>query len=150
MEEERLDILRSLAAGIAVTHMTDCHFARQFRHLLFVEDFCHQTVSFHSMEKALRIYCNDAASLLTSVLESMKAVIRKVRRIRHSIYSKNTTFMMEAAVGILIYIITTLTHFKKIKSPDKPGMTISSISDVIHHGSTRPHYQREAVQDLRQ
>ena len=78
------------------------------------------------MELPFLIYAYYTTSLLTSVLESMKAVIRKVRRIRHSIYSKNTTFMMEAAVGILIYIITTLTHFKKIKSPDKPGMTLKS------------------------
>ena len=37
MEEERLNVLCTLAAGIAVTHMTYSHLARQLRKLLLVE-----------------------------------------------------------------------------------------------------------------
>ena len=50
MEKERLDVFGSLAAGIAVTDMTYSHLALELFYLLFVEDFCNQTVSLDSME----------------------------------------------------------------------------------------------------
>ena len=37
MEKEGLDILGTLAAGIAVAHMAYCHGSRKFRYLLLVE-----------------------------------------------------------------------------------------------------------------
>jgi len=59
------------------------------------------------MENALRIYCNDAASLLSPVLKSMQAIVSKACSIFNTIYSENATLMVKFVVSV----ITTLTHF---------------------------------------
>jgi hypothetical protein len=105
-EKERLDILCSLASGIAVTHVTYCHLTWKKVHLGFIEDFRYKTVSLYSVECTIRAYGNDTATLLTSVLKSMQAIISKACSIINTIDSKNATFVVELVIPVFI----TLTH----------------------------------------
>ena len=108
MEEERLDILGSLAAGIAVTHMTDCHPSRKLSHSLLVEDLSHEAVTLDSVEYSISVDGNYAASLLSSVLKRMQAIVGKACCIFNSIDSKYTAFVVDLVISI---IIIALTHF---------------------------------------
>ena len=106
MKKERLDILRTLTLCIAVTDMTYSHVSLQFGYLIFIEDLCHETITSETMKLTFRIHTYDTASLLASMLKGMKAIVSKIGRIRNSIYTENTTLMMQTALAILIYIIT--------------------------------------------
>jgi hypothetical protein len=105
VEEERLDVFSTLATGIAVTHMTDCHTARELGDLLLIEHLIHESVTFYSMEFPCRVYGYDSTSLLTSVLKSMQAIISKACSIINTIDSKYTTLVMK-----LVFSIFTITH----------------------------------------
>jgi hypothetical protein len=94
VEKEWLDILGSLAAGIAVADMSDGHTTRELLHLLFVEDFAYKSVTFNPVKFSRRAHCDYTASLLASVLECVQAIICKTCSIIHAIDSKNTTLMV--------------------------------------------------------
>jgi hypothetical protein len=100
MEKERLDIFGSLAAGIAVTDMTYSHLALELFYLLFVEDFCHQTVSLDSMEYSIAVNSHDTATLLTSVLKGVQAIISQACSVLYTINSKHTTLMVQLVIPI--------------------------------------------------
>ena len=106
MEEERLDVFSTLAAGIAVTHMTDRHTARKLGDLLLIEHLVHESVTLYSMELTCWAYSHDSATLLASVLKSMQAIISKACSIINTIDSKNATFVVELVIPVFI----TLTH----------------------------------------
>lgn len=106
MEEERLDVFCSLAAGVAVTHMTYGHLAWQLGHLLLVEDFCDKSVAFDSMELAVfGVYGHNAATLLASVLKGVEAVICKACCVFNTIDAKDSTLVVELVVSVF-----TITH----------------------------------------
>ena len=113
MEKERLDILRTLAAGIAVTDVADGHTPRKLGQLLFIEHLAYKSVSFNPVELTCRSYSNDTASLLASMLESVQAVICQAGGIIDTIYSKNATFVVELVIPVTV----TLTHFRFILYP---------------------------------
>ena len=109
-EEERLDILSSFATGIAVTHVADSHLTRKEVHLGFIEDFCHKAVALYSVKISIRAYSNYTATLLTSVLKSMQAIISQACCIFNSIYSKDATFVVELVISVFV----TITHFIRV------------------------------------
>ena len=141
MEKERLDILRTLTLCIAVTDMTYSHVSLKFRYLIFIEDLCHETITSETMKLTFRIHTYDTASLLASMLKGMKAIVSKIGRIRNSIYTENTTLMMQTALAILIYIIT-LTHSSfNICSPANRGFCYSALkyaTALSKSGCSRP------------
>jgi hypothetical protein len=53
MEEERLKILCTLAAGVAVTHVADGHLARKLSDLLLIENLIYQALALYTMEFTL-------------------------------------------------------------------------------------------------
>ena len=108
MEEERLDVLNTLAACIAVTDVTYGHVSGQNRHPLLIEDFCHQAVSLDPMEHSFRVDRYDSAALLPPMLQSMKTIVCKISRILHTINTKHTTFVMRLVIPVCL---ATLTHF---------------------------------------
>jgi hypothetical protein len=99
-EKERLNVLCTLAACVAVTNMTDSHLTRKKIHLRFIENFGHKSVTLDSMERAVRSYCYNAASLLASVLKCMQTIVSKACCILNTIDSKNTTLVMELVIPI--------------------------------------------------
>ena len=108
MEKEWLDILRTLAACIAVTNVSYSHLSRKNRHLLFIEDLAYKPVSFYPVKFTGRADSNDSTSLLSPVLEGVQAIIGQACSILYTIYSKYTTLVMQLIVSKTI--ITTLTH----------------------------------------
>ena len=108
VEEERLKVFCSLTACVAVTDMTYGHPAREFCHLRLIEHLRNKAITLYSMKQTLMVNGNYAASLLSSVLESMQAVICKACSIFNTIDSKYTTLMMQLVIPINI---VTLTHF---------------------------------------
>ena len=106
MEEERLDVLRTFASGIAVANMTYGHLARQLCQLLLVEHFRHQTISLYPMELSVRGHRHNAASLLSSVLKGVQAIISQACCILNTIYAKHTTLVMQLVIPEFV----TLTH----------------------------------------
>jgi hypothetical protein len=52
------------------------------------------------MERTVRSYCYNAASLLASVLKCMQAIISKACCILYTIDSKNTTLVVELIIPI--------------------------------------------------
>ena len=109
MEEERLNVFRSLAAGVAVADVTDSHLARELCHILLIEDFVYKSIAFYSMELACRTYGNDTTALLATVLKGVQAVVCEACSVFNSIYSENSTFVVEFVVSVI-----TLTHFVSI------------------------------------
>lgn len=107
MEEERLHILCSLAAGIAVADVSDGHTARQFRHLLLIEDLVYESVALYTMELSRRTYRHYAATLLTSVLKCVQTVIGQSCRIFYTIDTEYTTLVVKLVISVFT---TTLTH----------------------------------------
>ena len=107
VEKERLDVFSTLAAGIAVTHMTDRHTARKLGDLLLIEHLVHKSVTLYSMELTCWAYGHDSATLLASVLKRMQAIISKACCIFNSIYSKDATFVVELVISVFV----TITHF---------------------------------------
>ena len=71
------------------------------------------------MELACRTYGNDTTALLATVLKGVKAVVCEACSVFNSIYSENSTFVVEFVVSEI-----TLTHFVSVRSPVKPGMTV--------------------------
>ena len=117
MEQERLDVFSSLATGITVAYMTDRHPTRQKIHLLLIEDLGHKAVSLDSMKFTFSINSHDTAALLTSMLESMQALVRKSCSIFYATYSKDTALMMQLIVPVLIAI----THFVRFIIDPRPS-----------------------------
>ena len=111
MKKERLDILCSVTACIAVTYMADGHTAGKQPHLLFIEDLSHKTATLDPMEDSIRIDSDDSTTLLSSVLKGMQTIICQTCSIFNTIYSKHTTFVMQLIISITII---TLTHNKYI------------------------------------
>jgi hypothetical protein len=107
MKEEWLNILRSLASSVAITHMTDCHRSLKTSYLLLIEDLCHETITLNSMKITMRIDSHYTTTLLTSVLKGVQAIISKACSILNTIYSKHTTLMVEFVISITIL---TSTH----------------------------------------
>ena len=114
MKEEWLDILRSLASSIAVTHMTYRHPARKFRDLGFIEDLCHKSVTLDSVEDTFIIYGHDAATLLSSVLKGVQAVVSQACSILNTVDSKHSTLMVE----LIIPVFVTIAHFVRFNFID--------------------------------
>ena len=108
VKKERLNILCSLATSIAVTHMADSHLTLKMSHLRLIENFSHKTFASCSMEVSLCVHCHDAATLLTTMLKCMKAIIGKTCRIFNSIDAYNSTLMMELVIPVFV---VTLTHY---------------------------------------
>jgi hypothetical protein len=52
------------------------------------------------MERAVRSYCYNAASLLASVLKGMQTIVSKACCIIYTIDSKNTTLVVELVIPI--------------------------------------------------
>lgn len=119
MEEERLDVLCSFAAGIAVTHVTDGHLSRKLSHLLLIEHLGDKSVTLYSMELSVSVYGHDAATLLTSVLKGVQSVICKTGCILNTIDSKDATFVVELVIPVSVCI--TLTHCFRFIDP-RPGV----------------------------
>lgn len=71
------------------------------------------------MEISCRTDGDDAAALLASVLKGVQAVVCEACSVFYSIYSEDSTFVVEFVVSEI-----TLTHFVSIRSPVKPGMTV--------------------------
>ena len=104
MEKEWLDIFCTLAAGITVTYMTDCHLSRQQRYLLFTEDLIYESVTLYSMKCTIIVDGHDSAALLTSMLKGVQAIVSKACSILNTIYSNYTTFVMQLVISILIHL----------------------------------------------
>ena len=144
MKEERLDILSSVAAGIAVTHMTDGHVSWKQTHLLLVEHLGHETVTLDPVEKTFRVNSHDTAALLPPVLEGMQTVICQIRSIRHTINSKYTTLVMQFVVSITIITLTHMIgelcrHFLLADVPNTLDMTSAdSITIVLKYTPSQP------------
>ena len=108
MEEERLKVLCSLASGIAVAYVTDGHLARKLCHLSLVEDLCNETFALDSVEISISVNSHDTATLLSSVLKGVQAVVSQACSILNTVDSKNTTLVMKLVIPINVI---TLTHF---------------------------------------
>ena len=130
MEKERLYVLRPLVSGIVITYMTDGHSSGKFLDLLFIEDLCHQTVALDPVKLSVRIHSDYSTSLLSPVLKSVQAIIRKTCSILHAIDSKNTTLVVELIIPVTF---TTLTHFvvRFNRSPILSGMTDMLLSAEV-------------------
>ena len=110
MEKERLNILCSLAACVAVSHMTYGHLSWKIFKFLLIEDLSHKTITLHAMKNTFRINCRNTTALLSAMLKSVQAIICKACSIFYAIYSKYTAFVVQLIVSIF-----TITHFLKIK-----------------------------------
>ena len=104
MEEERLNVLCAVATCVAVTYMTDRHLSRQHADLLLVEHFIYQSVALDSVEKSIIINGYDTATLLSSVLKGVQAVISKACSILNTIYTKHTTLVVKLVVSEIIHL----------------------------------------------
>ena len=104
MEEEWLDIFSSLAACIAVTHMTDGHLSWQPSQFLLIEHLIYKAVSLDSVECTLIVNGYDTAALLSSMLKGVQAIICKACSILNSVYTKHTTLVMQLVVSELIHL----------------------------------------------
>ena len=76
---QRLRILAAAAAGRCIANMSDCGIARQFFKHEFVKDLLHQPHIFilKDLDTVVLVLTvdRDAAALLSSVLQGIKAVI---------------------------------------------------------------------------
>ena len=108
VEEERLKVFCTLAASIAVADMANSHLARKLCNLLLIEDLAHETVTLYPMKLTFCVNCHDTATLLTSVLKGVQAVISHACSILNTVDSKHTTLVVKFVIPIIIF---TLTHF---------------------------------------
>ena len=106
MEEEWLNIFCTLASCIAITDMTDSHFTRKIFQSLLTEHLSYESITLHAMEYAFIINSRYTATLLSSVLKSMQAVISEACSILYTVDSKHTTLVMQ----LVIHYFLTITH----------------------------------------
>ena len=104
MEEEWLNIFCALAAGITVTDVTDSHLSWQHSQLLLIEHLIYKAVSLDSVECTLIINCYDTATLLSSMLKGVQAIICKACSILNTVYTNHTTLVMKLVVSELIHL----------------------------------------------
>jgi hypothetical protein len=93
--------------------MADSHLAGKKVHLRLIEDLGHKTVSLDPMKTTFVVYGNDTATLLSSVLKSMKAIVSKACCIFNSIDTKYATLVVQ----LVISIILTIAHFLFLINP---------------------------------
>ena len=107
MKKEWLKILSSLASGVAVTDMADRHLTRKLSYGLLVKDLTYKAFTLYSMEGSFVVNGHDTATLLTSVLKGVQAIISKACSILNTVDSKHATLMVELVIPVFV----TITHF---------------------------------------
>ena len=107
MEQEWLEILRSFATEIAVADMAYSHLAGELCDLLLIENLIDKTLALYTVKFTFGVNGYDSATLLTSVLKGVQAIVSQACSILDTVDSKHTTFVVEFVVSIFF----TITHF---------------------------------------
>ena len=119
VKKERLDVLSSLAAGIAVADVANGHLTLKLSHLRLVEDLSHETFASCSVEATFSVNSHDTATLLTTMLKGVQAIISKACSILNTIDSKHTTLVVKLVIPIIVFTLTHCCSFFNVIPSDR-------------------------------
>lgn len=94
-EKERLHVVQTAAARGRIADVSYAHAASERCEFALVEDLAHQSLTALSAQCALVVHADDAASLLSAVLQRMQTVIDYRRSIMHAVYSENSALLVQ-------------------------------------------------------
>ena len=147
MKQERLDVLCSLAAGVAVADMADGHLTLKLSHLHLIEDLCHKTFASCSMKVSRGVNSHDTATLLSTMLKGVQAIVSQACCILNTIDSKHTTLMVQLVIPIIVFTLTHCCSFF-ISSPIKSGMTVGLLSAEVCYSIIKERLLKSLVHDV--